>query len=694
MAASVGMKVIIWNKDQAKKEISQKWRYCTDSRRATEDRWQRNEAAIYSHTGLGGIASSGSNNMEQTVDIGLPSVDSSDADMNVSYAFKNLRFIHAQMSANPPSVVMRPNSSDPDDRRKADAADRVVRYSIRHYTMQELVDQASLQALVYGTGVSKMIWDPNKGDILEFDEESGKVILDGDIYLTVPHIWNIFIDPDAQSIDGIKYIIERIYMDYDEACSRWPDKKEELDKSRCQKGGPWSATPGGGDESLLQQQRYNMVELLEYWETGLPTNGYLGRHAVTNTMGDEIEECKPSPHRFTKAGAQSKLMKDKLDPEKYKEQIKKLPQIACLPYHILTDVDVPSRIWGKSFLDYISHLQNDLNKLDTSFLDNVQANGVARLLIPEQTEIKQMGNSAWDVTKYSGTQPPHFAEVPGLMPEMSQLRQNLVTGINDVSGVNESMFGNQSREQSGASMQYATNQGNMIRRRLFNKYVLFVENMYKTLLKLVSKNWDIERTIHVIGKEKALEAVDIKGMDIDGGYDVVAEYGVSLSLDPMTRREEIITLQPLFKEAGISPRTQLKLMKLNELEGMYDQLQLAEDRQREIFEEMIATGKYIAPEMFMDHENMIAYALQYFMTVEFKYLETNLQELCHQHFVDRAKLPAKEKEIMSGSPPPAGGEAPSPGPAPTGAIAGPLPTPAGATGEQATAMEAPPMAPG
>ena len=46
--------------------------------------------------------------------------------------------------------------------------------------------------------------------------------------------------------------------------------------------------------------------------------------------------------------------------------------------------------------------------------------------------------------------------------------------------VNESMFGQSSRETAGFTMQYATNQGNVIRRRLFNKYVLLTEAVLVT----------------------------------------------------------------------------------------------------------------------------------------------------------------------------------------------------------------------
>jgi len=259
---------------------------------------------------------------------------------------------------------------------------------------------------------------------------------------------------------------------------------------------------------------------------------------------------------------------------------------------------------------------------------------------------------------------------------MTASRNNYIAGINEVSGVNEAMFGQQSRETSGASMQYATNQGNMIRRRLFNKYVLVVETMYKSLLNLVRKHWTLNRTIAVLGKEKALEAVDLKGADIDGGYDVIGEYGVTLSLDPITRREEIMTLQPLFEKAGVPVRKALEMLKLNELEGMYDKLDLAGARQKEIFDEMIATGMYIPPKKFRDHENMIAWALDYFMSQEFNVLPVEIQALCEQHIEERAQVAASEQG--GGQPPAVGAPAnAAPGPLPS-QPAGELPPPAAA----------------
>lgn len=689
----MAMKLIVWSPEQAKREVSKRYQNAVESRRYWEDRWQRNEQGVYSTTASMNLTSVDTS-LEANYQIGVPGIDASTADMNVSYAFKNLRFVHAQMSANPPSVVMRPNSSDPDDRRAADAADRVVRYAIRHYQLQEQADRMSLSTLMYGTGILKMRWDSDLGEILEMDRETGEVTTEGDIHVTVPSLWHVYLDPDARSPEEIKWVIERIFIDYDEACAKWPDKEELLKKSRV------AEVPRGdlGRDTQLRSNQYNMVELLEYWETGLPTNGFLGRYTITTIEGDEIEACRPSPHRFSKVGKKAEVMRDDLMTDEEKdEKLNKLPEVATLPYHILTDVDIPNKVMGRSSMDYATNLQSTLNKLDSAIVDNIQAHGAVRLILPESAEISEdsVTNSPWDIIKITGSQPPFAMQPPQLMPDMHQLRTNLVTGINDMFGVNEAMFGQQSREQSGASMQYATNQGNMIRRRLFNKYVLVIESIYKSLLRMIVKHWDTERTIHVIGKEKALEAVDLLGIDIDGGYDVIGEYGVSLSLDPMTRREEILALQPTFEKAGIPPRVTLKMMKLNELEGMYDLLQLAEDRQREYFEEMISTGRFVPPEMYEDHENMMAWALQYFMTVEFKFLEPDLKNLCRQHYQARAQLAAQEKApAVPGAPTPAGlapiGGPNPPGPPPSGAPEGPLPVAPGMTGEQTTAAEAPP----
>jgi hypothetical protein len=686
-------RIVTWTPTEARKELRKRLGYAKESRVRQEYKWDENERAVYSTKGQNSNPYI-NESFQSDVDLGVEDIDNSNSDITVSYTFKNLRFIHAQLSANPPSVVTRPTSSDQEDRKKALAADKVCRHFLRKYKLQERVDRSSNKTLLYGAGFMKTVWDSNCGDILDVDNETGELTLEGDLKITTPSTWNMFIDPDAECWEDVRYVFEKTLVPFEEALFRYGEEyRELLEANRIQvgeKGGLGSREMG--HDSALADENYDAVELYEYWETGLPTNGYLGRYCVHTKNGELLTPMGPNPHRFKPPGAVNKIDAMDISDDEKEYKIKRIPEVAKLPYHIFTDIDVPDKVWGRSSVEYVAALQDTLNRLDATNLDVIQAHGLARMILPEGAEIsdESLGNSTWDVTKVTGNVPPLFMEAPGPMPLVDNFRESMRLGIDDVMGVNPSMFGQQQRETSGFSMQYATNQGNMIRRRLFNKYVIFIEDIYRSLLNLVRKHWDTERIIYVVGKEHAMEAVELKGADIDGGFDLVVEYGASLSLDPMTRREEIMSLQPLFEKAGVPTRVSLEMMRLNELDGMYDILGLAKARQNEYFEEMIATGEYIPPEEFEDHENMIASALQFFMTTEFKYLEQEQKALCRQHIRDRGALAAAEAQGMTGAPAPGnvpgGSMPPGPPPAP-----GALPEGAEMQAEQADTEQLPPM---
>lgn len=648
-------KLIIWDEAKAKKELTIRLNHASESRRKLEYIWEENERTVYGTKGRG-LSPSISLSFTSTAELGMDDVDNSFGSQAINYTFKNLRFIHSQLSANPPTVVPRPTSNDLDDRRKADAADRLIRHFTRQYSLQEMFDRASLFCLLYGTSFVKTTWDACKGDILETDKETGEITLEGDMAIKIPELWNMFVDPEANVWEDVRYVFERVMFSYEEALFKWPDKQDILDKYR-QTGTRFSSTTSISATSALEEPKYDVIELFEYWEKGLPTNGYQGRFVICTRDGHCITDVCPNPFKFS-------------PPPKNKAEKKiKVPPTARLPYHIFTDIDIPSRVWGKSFVEFEVPLQDTLNRLDSTMIDNIQAHSAARMILPESAEISESSitNSPWDVIKITGAQPPFFMSPPQLLPDMHAMTDRFQKGIDDLAGVNEAMFGQQSREQSGFSMQYATNQGNMIRRRLFNKYVGLVEGVYKSLLDLVRKHWTEAQTIHVMGKEKAFEAIDIKGADIDGGFDLVVEYGASLSLDPTTRREEMITLMPLFEKAGVDARAVMNMLKLNDLSGEYDDLQLAEDRQHEVFEEMIATGGYIAPRELQDHTNMLTFAYRYVMTTEFKYLDPDKQALIERHIRER------EQKAAQGPTAAAGGGASQPGSPSPGAPAAAAP---------------------
>lgn len=646
------LKIVHWSESHARKHLPRITRDAKEYRRQFEKQWRKNESTIYYQDGL---LSEGS-----TEDFGVNindlssflDMDNSDS-IGVNYTFKNFRFLTAQMSANPPTVIVRPASSDSDDRQKADAADRLVRHAIRKYKMQRKMDQATSRALLYGTGWMKTMWNKEGGVLNTLDQVTGEITMTGDLMIEPCSTWDIYVDPFAKDWSEVRYVIERKWMSKEEAQMRYPkhykrivaeSQKTERDYHR-----------------HAQHKRRNMEEtpvfIWCYWEKGMPINGLAGRHVEYLEDGTLLTPISKNPFAFT-------------DPQEDKDA----PPTAQLPFHILTEIDVADQVYGKSFIEYDVEIQDVVNRLDTVTLDNVQNHGVFRMVLPEGAEI--MDDSVTDesdvIIKVTGNQGPHFVSPPQSPPDMSALRDRLTAGIDEMAGVNESMFGEQSRETSGFSMQYATNQGNMVRRLFFNKYVEFVEAIYKSYLNLIRDNWALPEVVEVLGKEKAFESVEISGADIDSGFDIVVEYGASLSLDPTSRREEIMQLMPLFEKYGVDGKTILRMLKLNDLEGIYDINDRARERQRENFEEMVAGNGdvYIAPEEMQEHDARLAYSYEYIEGAEYRDLPERVQLLIKHNIREREKLKAaglgapNAQEANAGANPPGPGGSAGPAPAP------------------------------
>jgi len=602
-----------WSQAKGRRIIQDRLHDCKLMRLQFEEQWRYNEVLLYNALA------------EETYDYKGPVTsellqrfftEGEEDNTTVNYIFKHHRFLNAQMSANPPTVQARPSSSDPTDKRRADAADRVCRHGIRAYSMQEMFDLNNCQTLLYGTGFMKTDFDPTKGEFKEYDPDSNGFTMTGDFVLNPLTIWDVWIDPHARKWKEVEYTFERVWLSMDECIMRWPDKEEALKQ----------AQKHVEDETIKQQQNHKVrlketkIPVYLYYEKGLPVNGMQGRFASMTEDGVLLDPVQTSPFKFYEPSQDPIELKKQVDAEALGLEVDRGPEIARLPYHILTDIDIVDSPYGKSFIEYAAPAQETINKLDSLNMENIAAHGYCRIILPEGADIAEdsIKDTPWEIVRVTGGRDPHYFEVPKLMPEVNQMRDKHHGGIDDMAGVNDSMYGKQEREQSGFSMQYATNQGNMIRRRLFNKYVLLVEGVFRSYLAVAQKHWKDERTIKVLGKERAWQTYSLKGADIFGGFDLVVEYGSSLSLDPTSRREEIMALMPLFKEAGVEPRTLMEMLKLNELGSTHDIVSQAKERQTEIFDQIImGQGEiYIQPRKMSDHKNMLIAAKNFLQSSE------------------------------------------------------------------------------
>ena len=622
-------KVQAWSAEDFKKNLAKRLKYAKKYREnLVEEQWRRNERCAFYWNGRSPAqVTLTDDNLTVFEDASVEGTTDT-PECTISFAWKFLRFIQSQMSANPPSVIARPTSTDPSDREKADAADRIARHAYQDKDMQEVFDLANLKCLTYGTGWIKVVWDADAGDTFDFEQETGNLIMTGDILVYSPSTWDVWIDPDARTWRDCRYVFERIEMPVEEAHFRWSAHKEEIDKFVKKRHTDVNRSEIGSDF----REGEEIVEVYAYTEKGLPINGTAGRQAFCLEDGTVLGK----PTKNQNPGA-------------------------VLGYAMETDVDIPDQVYGASFIQWIERLQDLLSRLDTSIVENVAAHGVVRFILPEGCEIEEesLSNSSWDYVKITGNAGtgPYFVDPAQLMPDIHRLRENLISGMQELAGVNDAMFGKTNREVSGFSLQTMISAGSEIRRRLFNKYTLMVRDVYRMYLANARTYWSEPRTIVVLGKEKAFESAEFSSADVNGGYDFHVEYGASLSLDPARRREEIMQLLPHFEKAQLPTKTILRHLRLNELENLYDRMEVSGERMKEIISEMLAKHTYIPPRELQDHAGMLDYAYSYLMSSDFKYLPEEDKELVEQHVREREQLAAK-------------GAAPAGGAAPVGGAAG------------------------
>jgi len=640
----MAFKITAWSEGDFRKNCGQRRRYAMDYRKnLVEAQWRINELIYYNKE-----LESQRNTTVTAADLETSDDDDfgvSVRDVAINYVFRDVRYMHAQMSANPPTVKVIPASVDANDEERAESADLFCRWAREEHDLQEVVDSRNLKTLTKGIGYIRPIWDSTLGDVMLFGEEDGlkkdELIMSGDFKVYSPSSWDIWLDPDAKTphgkADGVVWFFEKISVPVDYAGMRWPEHTEAIKTHATSgKSGAWKFW--GRDEEKKNTQGVPSVDVFIYTEKGMATNGMRGRYcAMLGDSEDTILEHGENPN-----------------PD------------ASLGLDILTDIDVEDRVYAKSIIEYLDNIQSVIQSLDANTLQNLVAHNTIRMYVTDEAEINDEGvtNSGVDIIRGAPGQAPQFLQPPSMMPDGWRFRDQLNAGRGEVSMINEAMLGQSSRETSGFTTQLQVNQGNMGRRRLFNKFSASTKHVYKMLLAEAIQNWDDARLVKVLGEERAYMSRELRGADIDGGYDLIAEYGQNFSLDPNTARDQLMQLMPLFEKIpGFDYHSLVEGIRLNVMDNFVDKFGLARRKQRKIFKKMIhsfekaGVSAYIKPHQKEDHQNMINYGNVFIMTSEYENLDDGLKKLIDQHVSEREDILATRAADAAKA------AAPAPGPA-------------------------------
>jgi hypothetical protein len=592
--------------------------------------WQSSESSLFDIGSEGGALRTDSKMSTlagEEGDIGSNG-DVSDNFMGINISARNLQLIFSQLSSNTPAVMAIAQSNEQSDINAAKSSEAVMSWARKQYQIDNKIALAVYNTFVYGTGFLKQIYDGSLGSLVA-SENSVKTL--GDHKFLVPSPWDMFIDPNAKTIDAIKWVSERMYVDYEDACRFFPEELHDLIMANRIE---YEESESGADNSLFYTTHHNCVEIYERWETGLPENKYKGKLIYHFKNGQILlEKDSPCSHAAYPDSSTRKSVK------------------ARLPYSILTYEDIPNSTWGRSPAAKVARAQHILNALFMVVLQTAQNMGSPTLVVNKGS----LGESASDIKTNNpvnvitldlsgdaGGTMPFTLQAANTSNDTKVLMDHMINYINDGWGVNDALLGKQSRETQGVTMQLSIMQGNTIRERLFAKYVFFVEDVYNLLMADVAKNWKMERVIKVVGENNKVRAKSIVGVDIISGYIIKVERNSIFALDPITRQEQLLNLRQVFLEAGMDPRQIVRYLGIADLRGVYDEFDLADNRAQKVID-IIKEGDKPKIYKFEDHIGIFAYMKRYTMTEEFFNLDEEVQTEIEKHMDERMKQESKNR---------------------------------------------------
>lgn len=371
--------------------------------------------------------------------------------------------------------------------------------------------------LVYGNAVWFVQWDGKDGEY-------------GNISIKPVDPFNIFPDPLAESIDNSEFLVYATYRNANQIKQQFPEKASAIEGSRI----TMSELVAERDNSDTQDA--NQVLILEMW----------CRDWVT--MDESVEGKKqlkyPKGRVITCLPELGILLSDKKNP--YKD--------GKFPFVLMKNYDIPFEFWGVGEIEQIMSPQHYVNELTNQIIDNA----------------KNTANMQWIIDKNSGIGQGKLTNRPGLVirktpgsevrrdtpPAMpSYVREQievLKKDIQDISGVFDSLKGEQQGSVTAASAILALQEASQARIRLKIKLMeASLSELAQIVYSRMQQFWKLDRWVRVTDVEGNPSFREIGAQVLSNDYDLKVMAGSTMPVNRNAMLDLMIRLAQTNGEDGL-----------------------------------------------------------------------------------------------------------------------------------------------
>lgn len=377
-------------------------------------------------------------------------------------------------------------------------------------------------SLMYSKGYAKVGWNfqtktktimepvVGKDDKITFKEVKKSAVEHDDPCVDIIDPMDIYVDPDATSLDDAAYIIHRKTLSLDKVKEN--PNYQNVDKIQ---GSSYA------DQYMDKLSRYrgitppkdkhnDLVEILEYWG---------------------------ADDRLITVANRSVVLRDSPNPYNHKK----------IPFVELDDYRDPHRYYGQSELSVIDPLQREINSIRNQRrdYDNLALNPVIRMVPGTLRNPNSAVMAPGNVWMVSDLQSMDIFALPQLQGSAVQIEQQTTIDIQRAVAIDELGIGLLPENPQRRSATEVVTAQNMAGKRFATKIALLEEAVKKIGQMVYALNQqflDQERMIQILGENGAAEWVSLSPEDVRADYYIEVEAGSMLPKDEIAQRQEAVEL--------------------------------------------------------------------------------------------------------------------------------------------------------
>jgi hypothetical protein len=410
---------------------------------------------------------------------------------------------------------------------KASKVNHLLDYVWDDARIQFHLAEALWHTFTKGTGILKATFDPDNVS----SRGSGQI----DVRAVNPK--HIFPDPDATGMEDVSRLYERREVTWSYVLRRWPDKVD-IDKLR--EGGyidpSWNPTQG--PNAYPRRLDSKTVDLLECWYFDETVEEIPESEREDADLGKWVYDVRKKypDGRYTLMLGDGTVLDDKPNP------------YGNIPYTIIPEIPVLGQFWGSCTLDRLVPIQQTINVLAQSIIDNGLFLATGVWVIDKQSginpkELPKQGAPGGVVVKEQGRQASREtgAQLPPHIFDAFKMAIDLFDRIGGLPDVLRGIVPSRQPVQTTMMQQEA---GELRTRERARRVEDALSRLGLLIIDGVTRYWTDTRSYRRVKADGSLDVFELSKKDLAGWeFDIIVRPGSTLPLDRMFATQKAMEMR-------------------------------------------------------------------------------------------------------------------------------------------------------